>query len=341
MRRRRALAVAAAALAAPAALAQKYPQGTKQRELRFAGSGGVMLAGTLLLPMTSEMQYVPGVVLVAGSGPTDRDGNNPLAPIRIDLLKQIAELLARAGIASLRYDKRGIGASEQPAPNRLDEQERFFAWENFVGDVQAAHAELLQHDEIKPYATALLGHSEGALLSLAAIATMGAAMAKHAPYGLVLAGSPGLPLRDIVRAQIGRNAPTLLAGAERVMAAILDTGHVPADAPAELQLIFPAYGGPFFKSALTFDPAKAVASIDTACLMLHGGADTQIVPLGDIQPLIDALAARGKPGEVLVAPLVSHNLKTVAGPTDPGFAGPIAPAIADKLSTWLAHVLGA
>jgi alpha-beta hydrolase superfamily lysophospholipase len=337
VRRRRALAVAAAALAAPPALAQKYPQGTKQRQVRFAGSGGVMLAGTLLLPMISEMQYVPGVVLVAGSGPTDRDGNNSLVPIRIDLLKQTAELLARAGIASLRYDKRGIGASKQPTPNRLDEQERFFAWENFVGDVQAAHAELLRHNEIKPYATAFLGHSEGALLSLAATEAMG----KRGPYALVLAGSPGLPLRDIVRAQISRNAPTLLAGADRVMAAIFDTGHVPADVPAELQLIFPAYGGPFFRSALTFDPAKAVASIDTACLMLHGGADAQIVPLGDIQPLIDALARRGKPGEVLVAPLVSHCLKTVTGPTDLGFAGPVAPAIADKLSTWLVHTLGA
>ena len=92
---------------------------------------------------------------------------------------------------------------------------------------------------------------------------------------------------------------------------------------------------------MTFDPAKVAASIDTPCLMLHGGADIQVVPLGDIQPLIDALAARDKPGEVLVAPLVSHNLKTVSGSGDPGFAGPIAPAIADKLSAWLTFVLGA
>src|SRR5439155_16945655 len=104
---------------------------------------------TLLLPMVSEIQYVPGVVLVAGSGPTDRDGNNRLVPARIDLLKQIAERLARVGIASLRYDKRGIGASTARPTTVLDEQEDFFAWENFVGDVQAAHAELLRHDEIK------------------------------------------------------------------------------------------------------------------------------------------------------------------------------------------------
>jgi alpha-beta hydrolase superfamily lysophospholipase len=340
VKRRRALAGAAASLVAPAAHAQtkmKYPQGTKQRQVRFAGSDGAELAGTLLLPLISEIQYVPGVVLIAGSGPTDRDGNNSLAPVRIDLLKQIAELLARTGIASLRYDKRGIGAST-PRPTRsLQAQERFFSWENFVGDVQAAHAELLRHNEIKPYATAFLGHSEGALLALAATAAMG----KRGPYALVLAGAPGLPLNDIVRSQIRRNAPKLLAGAGQIMAAVLDTGHVPPDVPADLQFIFPAYGGPFLKSVLTFDPAKVAAALDTPCLMLHGGADLQIVPLGDIQPLIDALAARGKPGEVFVAPMVSHCLKTVSGPNDPGFAGPLAPAVADKLSGWLGFVLGA
>ena len=69
----------------------------------------------------------------------------------------------------------------------------------------AAHAELLRHDEIKPYATALLGHSEGGLLALAAAAAMG----KRAPYALVLAGTPGRPLIDIVRRQIARTAPQL------------------------------------------------------------------------------------------------------------------------------------
>src|SRR6202008_100345 len=98
-----------------------------QRQVRFAGSGGVTLAGTLLLPLISEIQYVPGVVLVAGSGPTDRDGNNALVQVLIDLLKENAELLARAGIASLRYDKRSIGTSTpRPTgslPNSLQAQE--------------------------------------------------------------------------------------------------------------------------------------------------------------------------------------------------------------------------
>jgi hypothetical protein len=148
-------------------------------------------------------------------------------------------------------------------------------------------------------------------------------------------------LIDIVREQIARGAPQLSAEAERVMKATLETGHVPTDTPAELKLIFPAYAGSFFRGALTFDPVQAVGMTDAACLLLHGGADAQVRPMAEIQPLIDALAKRDKPGEVLVATAVSHNLKPVSGPNDPGFAGPIAPAIADKLAGWLRHVLGA
>ncbi len=334
---RRALTLGAVALAAPASHAQtRVMQGTKERAVRFAGSGGATLSGTLLLPMASEMQYVPGVVLIAGSGPTDRDGNNPLVPVRIDSLKQIAETLVGAGIATLRYDKRGIGASTA-SPSTLAEQERFFTWENFVGDAQAAHAELLKHDEIKPYATALLGHSEGGLLALA----VAPSISWRPPHGIVLASTPGYALDEIVRRQMARNAPTFLDAAKRVMSAIRDTGHAPSDVPRELQSLFPSYIGPFLRGAMAFDPAKALIAIDTACLLLHGGADNQIVPLGDIQPLLDALGRRSGAGEALVAPAVSHNLKAVSGPADPGFSGPLAPAIADKLTSWLRFLLSA
>lgn len=306
--------------------------------MRFAGAGGVSLAGTLLMPLFSEIQYVPGIVLVAGSGPTDRNGNNPLAPDRIDLLKDIAELLARNGIASLRYDKRGIGQSTPRPRGSLEEQEAFFAWDNFVGDVEAAHAELLRHDEIKPYATALLGHSEGGLLALAASLSL-AAKKLHA---LVLAATPGRRLDVILRDQIARNAPpSLHLPTDRAIAAILETGRVPTNLPPELQLLFPLYAGPFLQKLLSFDPASVLAESRTPCLLLQGGADRQVVPMEDVQPLIDALGARGVSGEAVVIPQVSHNLKTVMGPLDPGFAGPLSPAVAEALVKWLVPALGA
>ncbi|MBS0522724.1 MAG: alpha/beta fold hydrolase [Proteobacteria bacterium] len=334
---RRALLAAAAFAARPAAAQRYHPIGTKHLDLRFAGAGGVTLSGTLLLPTISELQRVPGVVLVAGSGPTDRDGNNRYLAEKIDLLKQIAGLLADNGIATLRYDKRGIGASTPQPESSLGAQERFWAWDHFVADVQAAHAELLRHDEIKPYATALLGHSEGGLLSLAAAQAMG----KKGPYAIVLASTPGRPLQGIVHDQIARSAPAFAAEADRIMRTIIETGHAPDDTPQELKLVFPASAGAFLQRALTFDPARALEAIDASCLLLQGSADTQVVPMADVQPLVDALSQRSRAGEVAVFPMVSHNLKAVSGPNDPGFTGPIASPVADKLSSWLKLVLGA
>ncbi len=314
----------------------------KERPVDFEGRGGVKLSGTLALPLDSELRYVPGVVLIAGSGPTDRDGNNPLAPPsvvggRIDLLREIAALLARNGIASLRYDKRGIGRSTPRPRGSLAEQEAFFAWDNFAGDVEAAHATLLRQGEVKPYATALLGHSEGGLLALAAARALGRKL-----HALVLTATPGRRLDVILRAQVGRDAPALLPALDHVIAQVQKTGHVPEDLSPELALLFPPYAGPFLQSLMAFEPALVLSHLANPCLLLQGGADRQVVPMEDVQPLIDALAARASaPGEALVVPQVSHNLKLLSGPTDPGFAGPLAPPVADALVKWLAPALGA
>jgi uncharacterized protein len=336
---RRALLLAGAALPGSAraqpARPRFYAKGTKQRAVRFPGPDGTILAGTVLLPIWSELEKVPGVVLVAGSGPTDRDGNNLLVPERIDVLKRIAELLAEAGIATLRYDKRGVGASNPRPRGTTAELETFFSWDNFVGDVTAAQAELIKHDEIKSYATALLGHSEGGLLVLAAAPTI----TRDPPHGMVLLATPGRKLGGIVRDQIARGAPTLVALAERAMAAIAASGHVPSDLPRELEALFPPYAGPFLQRLLSFDPAQALLGSRLPCLLVQGAADRQIVPMEDVQPLIDALGKRGAAGEAVILPSVSHNLKLVAGPADPGFGGPIAPAVASKLGDWLKQLL--
>ena len=338
----RRLLLATGVLLPQAALAQVarprfYAKGTKQREVRFAGTGGATLAGTLLLPIWTELEKVPGVVLVAGSGPTDRDGNNALVPDRIDLLKGIAELLADVGIATLRYDKRGIGASSPPPRGGLAELEAYFSWDNFSGDVAAAHAELIRRDEIKSYATALVGHSEGGLLVLAAAPTI----TRNPPHGMVLLATPGRKLAEIVHDQIARGAPHLVAQAERAMRAIETAGHVPPDLTPELQVLFPPYAGPFLQRLLTFDPAAALIASRLPCLLLQGAADRQIVPMEDVQPLINALGKRDAAGEAVIVPSVSHNLKLITGSTDPGFAGAVALAVATKLTTWMKQLLGA
>ena len=77
---------------------------------------------------------------------------------------------------------------------------------------------------------------------------------------------------------------------------------------------------------LAFDPAQALAASRLPCLVLQGAADRQVVPMEDVQPLIDALGKRDAPGEAVIIPAASHNLKVAQWPTDAGFSGPIAPA---------------
>ncbi|HET8747804.1 MAG TPA: alpha/beta hydrolase, partial [Ramlibacter sp.] len=126
-----------------------------EQELALPTAWG-QLAGTLALP-DSPAPW-PAALLIAGSGPTDRDGNNPLLGTRIDNLRRLADALARRGVASLRYDKRGIGASEYPGLS-----EDALRFEHLVDDAVALSGFLLQDGRFGRLA--LVGHSEGALIA--------------------------------------------------------------------------------------------------------------------------------------------------------------------------------
>ncbi|MDR2214067.1 MAG: lysophospholipase, partial [Pseudomonadales bacterium] len=118
--------------------------------------------GTLLLPQAATS--VPVVLMIAGSGPTDRDGNTVGLLGKNDSLLLLAQALAEHGIASLRYDKRGIAASREAGPSDAD-----LRFENYAEDA-SAWLDLLAQDS--RFSTRyLLGHSEGSLLGMLALRT--------------------------------------------------------------------------------------------------------------------------------------------------------------------------
>ena len=121
-----------------AGLAQAAPNTLEQRPLSLETAQGT-LHGTLLQPRSDEPLAV--ALLIAGSGPTDRDGNNP-ADGHNDSLKKLAQNLARHGIASLRYDKRGVAASRAATPN-----ERDLSVDAYVTDA-VAWGRLLKRDKV-------------------------------------------------------------------------------------------------------------------------------------------------------------------------------------------------
>ena len=118
-------------------------------------TGSGELFGSLLLPRSDAP--VPVVLIVSGSGPTDRDGNNPDGG-RTDSLKRLASVLASHNIASVRFDKRGVAASLPAAPD-----ERTLSIEGYTADVVAWGEKLKADPRFGPLI--LLGHSEGALIA--------------------------------------------------------------------------------------------------------------------------------------------------------------------------------
>ena len=321
--------------------------GPAERDVWFHGANGVTLAGTLTLPAHSPGLRVPGMVLVAGSGPTDRNGNQGAA-LHTDLLKQMADSLAQHGIASLRYDKRGIGLS-QKQPTDAPGLAAFYAWENFVADTTDALCWLQAQPEIDPNRTGLLGHSEGGLLVLqAAVQWKGM---PHPPRVLVLASTPGRPTDEGLHDQIARLLKLQQATPEQtryfldkndaICAAIRKTGKVPDDVPPGLAVLYPAYLGKFLHSLLAVRPAELATKYRGPVLVLQGAKDVQVSPGKDAKAL-DAALRRRKPDThaLHIVPNASHNLKLVTSAEEEGFTGAVAPDALAALPSWLtAHLV--
>ncbi len=342
-----------------------------QRDVTYPGVGAVTLAGTLVIPAHQKGTRVPGVIIVAGSGPTDRNGNQQ-GGLTTNLYSQLADQLAQQGIASLRYDKRAVGASSsfprpqnpnQPTPAEIKTLQDFFAWDNYVGDARATLSELQQQPEIDPARTALIGHSEGSII-VGEVAAMDKGLA-HPAAALVLISAPGRPIDVILREQIAHQLeqqPAIPAGfvlskLDEIFAGLRKTGKVPSAPFADLKangkvppqltqnlevLFQPAYDE-FWYGELQVDPAATVKHYPGPVLVLQGAKDIQVFATEDT-PLLDAALKSRTPDDHLIdiIPNTSHNMKLVQNPaTDPGIAGPVVPECTNTLRHWLAEKLSA
>lgn len=350
---------------------QSTPVAQSQRDVTYAGVGGVTLAGTLVIPAHKQGTLVPGVVIVAGSGPVDRNGNAP-GGFTTNLYSQIADQLAQQGIASLRYDKRAIGAStpiplpknpQQPTPQELKAMQDFVAWDNFVGDARATLKYLQQQPEIDPARTALIGHSEGSIIvGQVAAAVQGLT---HPPAALVLISAPGRPIDVILREQIAHQLeqqPTIpaafvLSKYDEIIASLKQTGmpsaaafadlkansQVPPQLTQNLMALFQPYLDEFWQGELQVDPAATIKHYPGPVLVLQGAKDIQVF-VNEDTPLLDAALKSRTPDDhqIVIVPNASHNMKFVQNPaTDAGITGPVVPEFAQALRTWLPGKLSA
>jgi len=275
------------------------------------------LHGTLMLP--DGEGPVPAVLMLAGSGPVDRDGNLP--GFTNNSLILLAQGLAARGIASLRIDKRGIAASRAAGPNEAD-----LRFDDYVRDAVAWLAVL--RAEPRAGKLFLLGHSEGAL-----VATLAAQRVDVA--GLVLLAGAGEPAGDAVARQLADgHAPAAVQEASKRIAARLAAGEMVQDVPLQLAPLYRPSVQAYVASWFALDPVRELGRTTCPVLIVQGTTDLQ-VGVTDAHKL---QAARADAKLVLIegmnhvlkdAPAErTANLQTYGAPALP-LAAALVPAIAD------------
>ena len=214
------------------------------------------IEGTLLIPESTEK--IPVALIIAGSGPTDRDGNNPM--MQNNSLKMIAEGLAKNNIASLRYDKRGIAKSKDAG---LKESELRF--ENYIEDAKEWIAILKKDARFGE--VVIIGHSEGSLIGMIA------AQEENVDKFVSLAGA-GEPAADLLRTQLSAQ-PDVLRMSEPILHK-LESGETVENVSPYLAALFRPDIQPYMISWFKYDPQKEIAQLQIPVLILQGTTDIQI-----------------------------------------------------------------
>lgn len=216
---------------------------------------GHTLAGTLTLPKgTSGAQPVGAIVTITGSGPQDRDGTLGIEGFRP--FRQIADALARNGIAVLRMDDRGTQTSGGTFKGSTSA--------DFAEDVRAGLAYLRTRAEVRADRLGVIGHSEGAV-----IAPM-VAEKEATLRAIVLLAGVAEPARSALQFQMknGYEHDTKLTPEMREAAI--------ASIPAKIDAMVAA--DPWMKFFLTYDPAATMVRVKNPVLILTGSRDQQAVP---------------------------------------------------------------
>ena len=246
------------------------------------------LFGTLTTPNLTK-KY-PVALIIAGSGPTDRNGNNPM--MKNNSLKMLAEVLAKNGIASLRYDKRGIGESKASA---ISEQSLVF--ENYTEDAKS-WINLLKQDK-RFSQVVIIGHSEGSLIGMIA----GAKANKF----ISIAG-PGESADKLIKTQIESKANKQLNDLTFPIIDSLKSGNQVKKVDPMLNALFRPSIQPYLISWFKYNPQAEIKKLNVPILIVQGNNDLQVT-VKDAETLSQA----NKKAELLIVDKMNHIMKIVEG----------------------------
>lgn len=243
------------------------------------------IEGTLMTPESKAAKTV--ALIIAGSGPTDRDGNNPA--MKNNSLKMLAAELNKNGIASLRYDKRAIGKSQKAGPREAD-----LRFEHYVNDAKAWIIYL--NKELKFGSVIVIGHSEGSLIGMIA------SQDKNVSKFVSIAGA-GQSADRIIREQLKSQPMSVTIPANAILDK-LAKGETAENVPPMLNSLFRPSVQPYMISWIKYDPLKEIAKLKIPVLIVQGTTDIQ-VGLEDANRLAKAL-----PGaKLIVIEGMNHIMK--------------------------------
>ena len=250
------------------------------------------LAGTLL----DAGKGAPVVVIIPGSGPTDRDGNNPLG-VAAASYRLLAEVLAKHRITTVRIDKRGMFGSKAAIANANE-----VTIADYAADAHAWAKAARAATGVK--CVWLLGHSEGSLVALVA------GQDRRNLCGVISVSGVGRKFGTVIRDQLTSNpanAP-ILAPALAALDSLEKGQRVDGNTlPAPLQPLFGEAVQPYLIDLMAQDPARLAASLKLPLLIVQGERDLQVT-VEDAR----ALAAAQRKSRLVLVPGVNHVLKAVA-----------------------------
>jgi hypothetical protein len=247
------------------------------------------LAGT----MVDARPHAPVVLIIPGSGPTNRDGNNPLG-VTSSPYRLLAEALAAKGISTVRIDKRGLGGSKAAVAdgNKVTIGDYATDTHNWVAAIR-------KKTGVK--CVWVLGHSEGSLIALAA------AQQPKDICGVISVSGAGRKLSDVIREQL-RSNPANAPVMDSAISALdsLERGqHVDVtNLHPALQRLFAPQVQDFLIDMFSYDPAKIAASLQVPLLIVQGQRDLQ-VSVSDAH----SLASAQPKAALLLLPQMTHVLK--------------------------------
>ncbi|MEM5565550.1 alpha/beta hydrolase [Psychroserpens sp. AS72] len=262
----------------------------QSQDLKFSTQDLVInnfIDGTLLTPNDGEKPNL--AIIIAGSGPTDRNGNQNF--MQNNSLKKLAESLTNKGIATFRYDKRIV---KQIRKNKVDPNMKF---DDFVTDAISVIDYFKEKDAYsKIY---IVGHSQGSLIGMLA--------AKDRADGFVSLAGAGQSIDEVITEQIAAMDPSLIDATKKAFES-LKQGKTTTDYPQPLAPVFRADVQPFIMNWMQYNPQEVIKSLDIPVLIINGTKDLQ-VSVDEAQLLKKASEA----SEIKIIDKMNHVLFIIEG----------------------------